>query len=85
MNEPAKYLLRLPQSVKEEAEKLAARDGVSFNQFAAIAIAEKVASLRTASFFAERRQRADPAAFRRLLARDGGEPPRSGDEIPPER
>ena len=47
------------------------------------AVAEKIAALETASFFAERRQRADRAAFRKLMHRKGGEPPRPGDEIPP--
>jgi hypothetical protein len=76
------YPLRLPVSIKAEAEKLAAADGTSLNQFVATAVAEKVATLRTASYFAERRGRADWAAFDRLMARAGGEPPRPGDERP---
>lgn len=76
------YPLRLPVSIKAEAERLAASEGTSLNQFVATAVAEKVASLRTASYFAERRGRADWAAFDRLMARSGGEPPRSGDEGP---
>jgi len=39
-----------------------------------------VAAMQTASFFAERRSRADLAAFRKLLNRAGGEPPRESDE-----
>lgn len=76
------YPLRLPASIKAEAEKLAAAEGTSLNQFVASAVAEKVAALRTASYFAERRGRADWTAFDRLMARDGGEPPRPGDEMP---
>ncbi|HEY5315305.1 MAG TPA: hypothetical protein VIK18_22425 [Pirellulales bacterium] len=76
------YPLRLPVSIKSEAEKLAASEGTSLNQFVATAVAEKVAALRTASYFAERRGRADWAAFDRLMARSGGEPPRTGDELP---
>lgn len=76
------YPLRLPVSIKAEAEKLAAAEGTSLNQFVATAVAEKVAVLRTASYLAERRGRADWAAFDRLMARDGGEPPRPGDEVP---
>jgi hypothetical protein len=34
----------------------------------------------TAAFFAERRDRADLAAFRRLVTRPGGQPPQAGDE-----
>ena len=74
------YPLRLPASIKAEAERLAAADGTSLNQFVASAVAQKVAALRTASYFAERRERADWDAFDRLMARQGGEPPRPGDE-----
>jgi hypothetical protein len=76
------YPLRLPVSIKSEAEKLAASDGTSLNQFVATAVAEKVAALRTASYFAERRGRADWEAFDRLMMRKGGTPPRPGDEMP---
>jgi hypothetical protein len=76
------YPLRLPVSIKAEAEKLAAADGTSLNQFVATAVAEKVAALRTASYFAERRGRADWQAFDRLMSRPGGQPPRPGDEPP---
>jgi hypothetical protein len=79
------YPLRLPVSIKTEAEKLAAAEGTSLNQFVATAVAEKVAVLRTASYFAERRAHADWQAFDRLMARSEGEPPRSGDEIRPQR
>ena len=78
---PSTYPLRLPASIKAEAEKLAAADGTSLNQFVATAVAEKVAALRTASYFAERKGRADWVAFDRLVARSG-EPPRPGDELP---
>lgn len=77
----ATYPLRLPTSIKAEAERLAAAEGTSLNQFVATAVAEKVAALRTASFFAERQGRADWDAFDRLMKRDGGVPPRAGDEL----
>jgi hypothetical protein len=38
--------------------------------------------LRTASYFAERKGRADWEAFERLMTRAGGEPPRRGDDMP---
>jgi hypothetical protein len=77
----ATYPLHLPASVKAEAERLAAEDGTSLNQFVASAVAEKVAALRTASFFSGRGGRGDREGFRRLLVRDGGERPRPGDEL----
>lgn len=76
------YPLRLPVSIKAEAEKLAASEGTSLNQFVATAVAEKVAALRTLSYFADRRNRANWAAFDELMTRAGGEPPRLGDELP---
>lgn len=85
MTRTSTYPLRLPASIKAEAEKLAAAEGTSLNQFVASAVAEKVAALRTASYFAERRERSDWAAFDRIMARSGGEPPRPGDEMPEEQ
>lgn len=76
------YPLRLPKSVKAEAEALCKADGTSLNQFVAIAVAEKIAVLRTAAFFEERRQRSTGKALEALLNRTDGEPPREGDELP---
>ena len=73
------YPLRLPLSLKAAVERLAKQDGTSLNQFVVVAVAEKVSALATADQFAERRARADMAAFDRILQRDGGEPPRSDD------
>lgn len=77
----ATYPLRLPASIKREAERLAAEDGASLNQFVASAVAEKIGAMRTAAFFEERRARADWAAFDQLMDRRGGVPPRAGDEV----
>jgi hypothetical protein len=76
------YALRLPASIKAEAERLAAEEGTSLNQFVACAVAEKVSALRTARYFAERKGRSNGAAFKRIMMRETGEPPREGDEIP---
>jgi hypothetical protein len=52
------------------------------NQFFNVAVAEKVATLRTASYFRERASRADIPAARALLDRLGSEqPPAPGDEL----
>lgn len=74
------YPLRLPLSVKSEVERRAKAEGVSVNQFVATAVAEKLAAMNTAAFFAERRSRADFKAFDRIMKRKGGEAPRGGDE-----
>jgi hypothetical protein len=81
MNNPSTFPLRLPASIKAAAEKLAREEGISLNQFVATAVAEKLAALSTAAFFAERRDRADLAAFRAILTRPGGEAPREDDQV----
>ena len=80
----ARTYLRLPASTKAEAERLAAEDGSSLNQFVATAVAEKVSALRAMRFFAQRRGNADWEAFDRFMNRKGGMEPKAGDEIPEE-
>ena len=81
-NSQSTYPLRLPISVKAEVVRRAKADGTSFNQFVATAVAEKLAAMNTAAFFAERRSRADFDAFDRIMQRRGGEAPRPDDLIP---
>lgn len=82
MTGTSNYALRLPTSLKRELERLAREDRTSLNQFIVTAAAEKLATLKTADYFAERIARADVDAAREILRRPGGEPPRVGDEIP---
>lgn len=77
----ATYPLRLPRSLKEAVNEAANNDGVSINQFIAIAVAEKLAAMKTARFFTERQQRADMDAFKSILTRQGGQDPCEGDEL----
>jgi hypothetical protein len=81
MKNQSTYPLRLPRSVKAEVERRAKLDGISVNQFVATAVAEKLAAMNTAEFFAARRGRADFDAFDRLVRRQGGEAPRPDDRI----
>jgi hypothetical protein len=66
------YPLRPPPAIKAEAERLAASEGVSFNQFAAAAIPEKVSALRTADHFAARKGKIDWNAFDRVRTERAG-------------
>ena len=75
------YALRLLASVKAEAERVAKEEGTTLNQFINVAVAEKLAALRTERYFRERAGRADLTAFDRFLAEAGDEPPREGDEV----
>ena len=83
MSTTSNCALRLLASLKTEAEKVAAEEGTTLNQFINIAVAEKLAALRTARYFEERASRAKPGAFDRLMKAAGDEPPRPGDEVLP--
>lgn len=54
MNKAA-YPLKLPISMKVAAERLAKEDGVSLNQWIAVAIAQKIGAVETAADFLKRR------------------------------
>ena len=82
MKQTSTYPLRLPRSVKAEVERRAKEDGISVNKFVATAVAEKLAAMNTAAFFAERRERTDFVAFDQLMRRKGGEPPQPEDKLP---
>jgi len=81
MKTQSTYPLRLPRSIKAEVERRAKEDGISINQFVATAVAEKLAVMNSAVFFAERRNRVDFKAFDRIMRRKGGEPPAPDDTI----
>jgi hypothetical protein len=81
-NSGSTFALRLPTSLKKAAESLCKKEGISLNTFIVVAVAEKVATLRTVDFIEARAAKGDIAATLRFLRRPGGEPPREGDEIP---
>ncbi|NJL08764.1 MAG: toxin-antitoxin system HicB family antitoxin [Methylacidiphilales bacterium] len=66
----------MPASLKT----IARAGGSTLNHFIVSAVAEKVAGLKTAGYFAERTARGDKAAFERFMTRPFGAPPRTGDE-----
>lgn len=65
----ARYPLNLPTQLKQEAEKWAAHQGVSLNQFILWAVSEKVGALN---------QQLDDPAFPRITYRRGA----SGQPVP---
>ncbi len=81
MSDTQTYPLRLPRSLKEAVERISREDRTSINQFVAIAVAEKVSALQTATYFADRQARADFKAFDKIMKRKGGKPPSKGDEM----
>ena len=73
----------LPDSVRRRAEALAETDGISFDQFVALALAEKVAVLDAGTYLAARAARGSRKKFDRILARVPEVPPQEGDAITP--
>jgi hypothetical protein len=77
------FALRVQKSLLEEARKLAEAEGVALNQFINVALAEKLAAMRTAEFFRERARRGNVRKALKILGRAGKKnPPRPGDELP---
>lgn len=78
----ASYPLKLPASVKEAAARLAKEDGVSLNQWIAVAIAQKIGVVETASDFLKRRAgKARPSDMLPFLEKAQRELPPVGDEL----
>jgi uncharacterized protein (DUF1778 family) len=75
----ANYSLRLQPSLKAAAERLAAADGASLNQFINVAVAEKLSALETATYFRLRAREAGREGFLTFLDGAAGEPPADGD------
>jgi hypothetical protein len=82
----ASYPLKLPFSVKETAARLAREDGVSLNQWIAVAVAQKIGAVETASdFLKQRAGTARPADMLPFLDNARHETPPVGDEPPAPR
>ena len=75
MKRTSTYPVRLPASLKAAVAEISQAEGTSMNQFVGMAVAEKVSAMRTAEFFAGRRDAADVEAALRILRREGGQPP----------
>ncbi|MBV9633763.1 MAG: pilus assembly protein HicB [Methylobacteriaceae bacterium] len=75
------YPLKLPASIKLAAQRLAREDGVSLNQWIAVAVAQKIGAVETAADFLKRQAGdAKPADLLPFLDKAGNEPPPPGDE-----
>jgi len=65
--------LRLPASLHKQVRELALQEGISINQFAATAIAEKLSALMTSNYLEQRAERGKRSRFEQAMAkvRDG--------------
>jgi hypothetical protein len=83
MSKTTSYPLKLPASIKTAAQRLAREDGVSLNQWIAVAVAEKIGAVETAAdFLKQRAGNAKPVDLLPFLDKAGNEAPPVGDEIP---
>lgn len=73
------HALRLPQSLKEAAHRLAAEDGTTMNQLCTTAIAEKISALEAAAFFEKRAAQADAARAQAARYKVGSAEPAPAD------
>ncbi len=76
------YALRLQASLLNELRIVVEEEGTTLNQFINVAVAEKLAALRTERYFQERTARADRADFWAILEKAGTEVVIEGDELP---
>lgn len=78
------FALRLLPSLHKAAQRVAERENCSLNQLINLALAEKVAIL-DADYWRERKKAAAKSPKSDVLRRlAGDEPPREGDELPPD-
>ncbi len=73
--------LRLPESLHNRLKELAAREGISINQFIATAVAEKMAALMTEDYLQARAQRGRRAKYVAALNRVADVEPEEQDRL----
>lgn len=73
--------VKLPDSIRKKAGELAAKDGVSFDQFVSAAVAEKVSGWLTEEDLNQRAKKAGRKKYNAALAQVPNVPPMRGDEL----
>ncbi len=59
--------IRLPDSLHKKVKELARQEGISMNQFIALAVAEKMSALMTVEHLKERAQRGSREKYEAVL------------------
>jgi predicted transcriptional regulator len=73
--------VRLPESLHREIKEFAEAEGISMNQFIAMAAAEKISSLKTVKYLDERAERGSREKFDRVLAKVSSREPEPEDKL----
>ena len=71
----------IPNYLHKQAEQIADKEGVSINQFVAIALAEKLSMLMTNSHLEERAKQGDKNAFQAALVNVADDEPPEYDKF----
>jgi hypothetical protein len=74
--------IQLPNSVCENAKRLASQEGVSVDQFVSSAVAEKLAALDTERYLGERTERGRKVDIDAILAKVPAVEPAPADRLP---
>jgi hypothetical protein len=73
--------LTLPQSMREQVEALAQKEGISVHEFITLAVAEKLATLATADYLTERAKRGSREKLLAVLAKAPDVEPEDYDKL----
>lgn len=73
--------LRLPTSVHQQLRAFAEQEGISINQFVALAISEKMAAINTKTYLQERAARGSRAKLLAVLAKAPDVEPEAADVL----
>ena len=73
--------LTLPQSLQAQVEVLAQKEGISVTEFITLAVAEKLATLATADYLAERAKRGTRDKLLAVLAKAPDVDPEDFDKL----
>jgi len=73
--------LTLPQSLQAQVEALAQKEGISVTEFITLAVAEKLATLATADYLAERAKRGTRDKLLAVLAKAPDVDPEDYDKL----
>ena len=73
--------LTLPQSLQEQVETLAQKEGISVTAFITLAVAEKLATLATADYLTERAKRGSRDKLLAVLAKAPDVEPEEYDKL----
>jgi hypothetical protein len=73
--------LTLPPSLHEQVQAYANKEGISINEFIMLAVAEKLATLSTADYLAERAKRGSRERLLAVLAKAPAVEPEDYDKL----